>query len=268
LLQSTRQQLERDYLPHEREARIAGKPIMGQGAVFQIRSWPTYATGDYRFKEMPGLRRVIALDLGLVNDRTVITLMYWHPDEQQAWLHTQIRVKGIDEANPVNYINHLLRPEVFGTPIVLPADASTAGRYTMSSTSIRELFEQYGLNVYPKPIMNPPDLQGRQTNHKSYGVNIMRQMLEAGTLQINDNCQDFLREAQNYYVDPQGRFSDPDDCIDSARYALIACLQGIAEPWDGFSPQQRMAQARDRMYDIRDRNQHSKDPLKKTYSPE
>ena len=268
LLKETRAQLERDYLPHEREARIAGKPIMGQGAVFQIRSWPTYATGDYRFKEMPGLRRVIALDLGLVNDRTVITLMYWHPDEQQAWLHTQIRVKGIDEANPVNYINHLLRPEVFGTPIVLPADASTAGRYTMSSTSIRELFEQYGLNVYPKPIMNPPDLQGRQTNHKSYGVNIMRQMLEAGTLQINDNCQDFLREAQNYYVDPQGRFSDPDDCIDSARYALIACLQGIAEPWDGFSPQQRMAQARDRMYDIRDRNQHSKDPLKKTYSPE
>ena len=268
LLKSTREQLERDYLPHEREARIAGKPIMGQGAVFQLGSWPTYTTGDYRFKEMPGLRRVIALDLGLVNDRTVITLMYWHPDEQQAWLHTQIRVKGIDEANPVNYINHLLRPEVFGTPIVLPADASTAGRYTMSSTSIRELFEQYGLNVYPKPIMNPPDSQGRQTNHKSYGVNVMRQMLEAGTLQINDNCQDFLREAQNYYVDPQGRFSDPDDCIDSARYALIACLQGIAEPYDGLGPQQRMAQARDRIYDIKDRKDWSKDPLKKTYSPE
>ena len=267
LLMETRRQLERDYLPHEREARIAGKPIMGQGAVFQLNSWPTYRTGDYNFKDMRGLHRIIALDLGLVNDKTVISLMYWHPEERLAWLHTQIRVQGIEEANPLNYINHLLRPEVFGTPIVLPADASTPGRYTMSSTSIRELFEQYNLNVWHRPIMNPPDLQGRQTNHKSYGVNVMRQMLEAGTLMINENCQDFLREAQNYYVDPQGRFSDPDDCIDSARYALLGCLQDIAEPWDGLSPQQRMATARDRIYNLRDQ-ERNKPAWKQAYNPE
>ena len=266
LLQETRRQLERDYLPHEREARIAGRPIMGQGAVFQLRTWPTYQIGDYDVRNLPGVHRIIALDLGLVNDRTVIRLMYWHPTEQEAWLHTQIRVSGLDEANPVNYINHLLRPEVMGTPIVLPADASTPGRYTMSSTSIRELFEQYGLNVHPKPIMNPPDLQGRHTNHKSYGVNVMRQMLEAGTLHINDRCQDFLREAENYYVDPQGRFSDPDDCIDSARYALLGCLQGIAEPNDGLSPQQRMAEAREIL--LRPRDQSNRAAWKRVYSAE
>ena len=247
LLRETRLQLERDYLPHEREARIAGKPVMGQGAVFQIREWPTYKTGDYNFREMPDIQRVIALDLGLVTDKTVITLMYWHPYEREAWLHRQICVTGLEEANPTNYINHLMRPEVFGTPIVLPADAGTAGRYTMSALSIRELFEQYELNVYHKPIMNPADAQGRVTNHKAYGINVMRQMLEAGTLHINENCSDFLREAQNYYVDPQGRFSDPDDTIDSCRYALLACLQGIAEPWDNRTPQERMRAHRDRM---------------------
>ena len=130
----------------------------------------TYTTGEYSFKEMPGLERIIALDLGLVNDRTVISLMYWHPQEREAWLHTQITVKGIEEANPTNYINHLMRPEVFGTPIVLPPDAGTQGRYTMSALSIRELFEQYGLNVWPKPIMNPPDGEGRVTNHKSFEI--------------------------------------------------------------------------------------------------
>jgi hypothetical protein len=214
--------------------------------VFQIRSWPTYATGAYNFREMPDIQRVIAQDLGLVNDRTVISLMYWHPGEREAWLHRQICVSGIEEANPVNYIHHLLRPEVYGTPIVLPADAGTAGRYTMSALSIRELFEQYELNLWDKPIMNPPDAQGRTTNHKAYGINVMRQMLEAGTLHVNENCTDFLREAQNYYVDPQGRFSDPDDTIDSARYAIMACLQGIAEPWDNRTPRERMAAQRDR----------------------
>jgi phage terminase large subunit-like protein len=266
LLQSTRDQLERDYLPHEREARIAGKPVMGQGAVFQIRDWPTYGREDFRFEVASGIERIIALDLGLVNDRTVISLMYWDPREREAWLHRQITVKGIDEANPTNYIQHLMRPEVIGTPIVLPPDAGTPGRYTMSSSSIRELFESYGLNVVSRPIMNPADSLGRTTNHKSYGINVMRQMLEAGTLHINENCADFLREAQNYYVDPQGRFSDPDDCLDSCRYALLGCLNDYSEPWDGLSPQQRMAEARQLLQ--RPRDDTNRPAWKRVYSTE
>jgi phage terminase large subunit-like protein len=263
LLKETRLQLERDYLPHEREARIAGKPVMGKGAVFQIRDWPTYKTGDYNFREMPNIHRVISLDLGLVNDKTVISLLYWDPHEQMAFLHRQIVVQGVEEAVPTQYINHLLRPEVFGCPIVLPADASTPGRYTMSSSSIRELFEQYELNVWQKPIMNPPDSQGRVTNHKSYGINQMRQMLEFGTLMVNENCVDFIREAQNYYVDEQGRFSDPDDCIDSARYGLLACLQGVAEPWDNRTPRERLLAYRDQIR--RPEPKHSS--WKQTYNP-
>jgi len=264
LLNETRRQLERDYLPHEREARIAGKPVMGKGAVFQLSNWPTYKTGEIDFQRMPNIQRVIALDLGLVNDKTVISLMYWEPYERTCYLHKQIVVQGVEEAVPTQYINHLLRPEVYGTPIVLPADASTTGRYTMSSSSIRELFESYELNVYEKAIMNPPDSQGRITNHKSYGINQMRQMLEVGSLMVNENCTHFLSEAQNYYVDTQGRFSDPDDCIDSARYGLLACLQGICEPWDNRTPQQRMAAQRDR-YITRDES--NKPAWKKSYSP-
>jgi phage terminase large subunit-like protein len=268
LLMETRRQLERDYLPHEREARIAGKPIMGIGAVFPLASWPTYTTGDYNFKEMMGIERIIAMDLGLINDKTVISLMYWHPQEQEAWLHTQLVVKGIDEANPMSYINHLVRPEVFGTPIVLPPDAGSVGRYTMNSLSLRQFLESYELNVYPDPIRNPPDSEGRTTNLKSYGINVMRQMLEVGTLHVNENCHTFLTEAANYHVDEKGRFSDPDDAIDSARYALLGCLNGWSEPYDGRTPQQRMAIARERIYDIKDRRQWNKNPVKQTYNPE
>jgi phage terminase large subunit-like protein len=265
LLMETRRQLERDYLPHERDARIAGKPVMGKGAVFQIRDWPIYKNGDYKFSEYPNIQRILALDLGLVNDKTVISLMYWDPYERTAWLHRQIVVQGVEEAVPMQYINHLLRPEVFGTPIVLPPDASTVGRYTMSSSSIRELFESYELNVYEKPIMNPPDSEGRVTNHKSYGINQMRQMLEVGSLLINENCTEFLKEAQNYFVDEKGRFSDPDDCIDSTRYALLGCLNGIAEPWDNRTPQERMRAQRNR---LRYTDNTNKQAWKKTYNPE
>ena len=237
---------------------------MGKGAVFQITNWPTYKSGDFDFAQFKNIHRIIALDLGLVNDKTVITLMYWDPLDRIAYLHRQITVKGVEEAVPTQYINHLLRPEVYGTPIALPADASTVGRYTMSSNSIRELFEQYELNVISNPIMNPPDSQGRVTNHKAYGINQMRQMLEFNTLMVNENCVEFLTEAQNYYVDEKGRFSDPDDCIDSARYALLGCLQGLAEPWDNRSPQQRMLAQRDRY--VR-RDEGNLPSWKRTYSP-
>ena len=247
LLNETRRQLERDYLPHERDARRNGVPVMGKGAVFQIRTWPLYKSGDYDFRNTMGLYRVIALDLGLVNDKTVISLMYYDPNENEMWLHTQIVVKGTEEANPMNWIQHLMRPEVFGCPIVLPPDAGTPGRYTMTSQSLRQLFEQYELNVVPDPIMNPPDDQGRKTNHKSYGVNIMRQMLELGTLHVNENCVEFLREAQNYYADEKGRFSDPDDCIDSARYAVLGCLNGYAEEFSAKTPRQKFEQAKHNM---------------------
>ena len=267
LLKETRRQLERDYLPHEREARIAGIPVMGQGAVFQIRNWPTYKTGDFDFKSMNNIERVIALDLGLVRDKTVVSYMFWNPREQEAWLHSQIVVKGTEEANPMNYINHLVRPEVFGTPIVLPSDANTAGRYTMSSLSIRQLFEQYELNVHPNPIMNPPDSEGKVTNNKAFGINTMRQMLEMGTLHINENCVEFLREAKNYFVDDKGRFSDPDDAIDSCRYALLACLNGWTEPYDGKTPQMRMAEYRQQMEIARFNKEVNKPSWKKAHNP-
>ena len=267
LLAATRRQLERDYLPHERDARRNGVPVMGKGAVFQIRTWPTYKTGDYDLRNTSGIHRVIALDLGLVNDKTVVSLMYWHPEEMECWLHSQIVVKGTEEANPVNWINHLMRPEVFGTPIVLPPDAGTPGRYTMSALSIRQLFESYELNVVAEPVHNPPDDQGRTTNHKSFGINTMRQMLELGTFHVNENCVEFLREAQNYYADEKGRFSDPDDCIDSARYALLGCLNGWSEPWDGRSPQQRMRDAKHQYRLLQVKNEESRPSWKKVYSP-
>ena len=267
LLYETRLQLERDYLPHERDARKHGKPVMGKGAIFSIPNWPLYKTGDFDFKAMNNISRIIALDLGLVNDATVISLMYYNDREQEAWLHSQIVVRGTEEANPMTWIQHLMRPEVFGTPIVLPPDASTKGRYTMSSHSIRSLFESYELNVVEKPVMNPPDSEGKITNHKSFGINIMRQMIELGTFHINENCVKFLNEAQNYYVDEKGRFSDPDDCIDSARYALLGCLNDWCEPYDGRGPRDRFREVREQ-YINRDKNLGDRMPWKKVYSPD
>jgi hypothetical protein len=104
---------------------------MGTGAVFPLTDWPKYKNGDFDFRSRLDLMRILSLDLGLVNDRTVISLMYWDPKREDLWLDKQIVVKGLEEANPINWVNHLMHPMVFGTPIVLPPDAATPGRYTV-----------------------------------------------------------------------------------------------------------------------------------------
>lgn len=232
-LQKDRDQLLRDYMPHEREARTKGIPVMGMGAVFPLLDWPLYDTPDFDFDTMPWLERVISLDLGLVNDSTVISYMMWCPRQQIVWLQRQVIVGGRTEALPEMYLPYLMAPNCYGTPIALPPDATRPGVYTLTSESVREVFEQAGLNVIRSPILNPPDAQGKTTNNKAYGINLMRQAMEQRKFLINRQCVEFISQCGSYYIDERGKYSDPDDTIDSARYGFLALIQGWGEPWKG-----------------------------------
>jgi hypothetical protein len=53
--------------------------------------------------------------------------------------------------------------------------------------------------------------------------------MERQTFMINESCVSFLDEARNYAIDDSGRFTDPDDHIDSARIGILALIQGHGE---------------------------------------
>ena len=53
--------------------------------------------------------------------------------------------------------------------------------------------------------------------------------MERKTFMVNESCKAFLDEARNYAIDDSGRFSDPDDHIDSARIGVLALIQGHGE---------------------------------------
>ena len=143
-------------------------------------------------------------------------------------MHKQIKIA--QGETPDEYVHFLMDKETKGVPIALPHDATQAGRYTLTEQSVREVFEDnYGLNCISGAILNPVNDQGKVTNHKSYGINIMRVGMERGSFMINESCTEFLDEARNYAIDEAGRFSDPDDHIDSARIGILALIQGHGE---------------------------------------
>ena len=174
------------------------------------------------------MERLISFDLGIKNDPTVISFFFRDPVEEIIYLHKQIKIA--QGETPDEYVHFLMDRETKGVPIALPHDASQAGRYTLTEQSVREVFEDnYGLNCISGAILNPVNDQGKITNHKSYGINIMRVGMERSSFMINESCVGFLDEARNYAIDDAGRFSDPDDHIDSARIGILALIQGHGE---------------------------------------
>jgi hypothetical protein len=215
-------------MPWERECRINGIPLVGQGVVFPILDWPTYKATDIELRNNYSLERLISFDLGIKNDPTVISFFFRDPVEETIYLHRQIKIPTGE--TPDEYVHYLLDKDTRDVPIALPHDAATAGRYTLTEQSVREVFEDsYGLNCIAGAILNPVNDQGKVTNHKAYGINIMRMGLERKSFMINETCKDFLDECRNYAIDSHGRFSDPDDCIDSARIGILALIQGHGE---------------------------------------
>lgn len=226
--QKERDQLARDFMPWERECRINGIPLVGKGVVFPLLEWPTYKSEDVDLLNNDKLERLISFDLGIKNDPTVISYFFRNPVEEIIYLHRQITVPNGE--TPDEYVHYLLDRESKGVPIALPHDAATAGRYTLTEQSVREVFEDtYGLNCISGAILNPPNDQGKVTNHKAYGINIMRLGMERGTFMINESCKAFLDEARNYAIDDAGRFTEKDDHIDSARIGVLALIQGHGE---------------------------------------
>jgi phage terminase large subunit-like protein len=226
--QDERDQMSRDFMPWERECRMKGIPLVGKGVVFPLLNWPTYKAEELELSKNGKLERLISFDLGIKNDPTVISFFFRNPETEVIYLHRQITVdKG---QTPDEYIHYLLDRESKHIPIALPHDGSQPGRYTLTEQSVREVFEDsYGLNVIPGAILNPANDQGKVTNHKSYGINIMRMGMERKTFMINESCTEFLKEARDYAIDDAGRFSDPDDHIDSARIGILALIQGHGE---------------------------------------
>jgi phage terminase large subunit-like protein len=226
--QEERDQLSRDFMPWERDCRMKGIPLVGKGVVFPLLSWPTYKAIDVDLKSNEKMERLISFDLGIKNDPTVISFFFRDPVEEVIYLHRQIKVA--QGETPDEYVHYLMDKDTKGVPIALPHDATQAGRYTLTEQSVREVFEDnYGLNCISGAILNPVNDQGKVTNHKSYGINIMRLGMERGTFKINESCVDFLDESRNYAIDEAGRFSDPDDHIDSARIGILALIQGHGE---------------------------------------
>lgn len=225
---SEREQLARDFMPWERECRMNGIPLVGQGVVFPILEWPTYKSSEIDLRNNEKLERLISFDLGIKNDPTVISFLFRDPYTEIIYLHRQIKVPSGE--TPDEYVHYLLDRESRGVPIALPHDAGQAGRYTLTEQSVREVLEDnYGLNVIAGAILNPANDQGKVTNHKSYGINVMRIGMERESLMINEDCKAFLDEARNYAIDQNGKFSDPDDHIDSARIGILALIQGHGE---------------------------------------
>lgn len=213
----------------QHDMRSKGLPVLGSGAVFPI--------ADELITELPmkpenHWRIIAGVDFGMVVDPSVIVFASIDDD---GIIHLLEEIYLDDDRSPRAIANAILNSDYPNSTVIVPHDS---GLNSDDPQSKGKLLLEYGVNVWRTTFRNPVDIklgtdelkQSTSTAYNSIqaGLVEMLRRFEEGTLKVNKEMTNFLREKRTYFykAKAQGGYkpSGQDHVIDAARYAIMSLL--------------------------------------------
>lgn len=224
------------FLPHERDARARGIPILGSGRVFPI---PEEAILVEPFSIPSHWFRLKAMDFGwdhptacvwLAEDRdneTVYVYRVYRRSEAPVVVHAAA-INGVDSWAPVAW----------------PHDGNND---TAAGPNLASQYRAAGVKMIHEHAMFPEE-QGtdKPTSRVSVeaGVQLMYTMMEAGKWKVFNTCQDWLEEFRLYHRKDGKIVKEVDDAISASRYGLMSLRYAIQQKKPEPSWKGRLAKMR------------------------
>ena len=203
-----RKRLESAYMPHEKEARLSGRPSLGSGAIFPIaESEITCAP----FEIPPWYRRSWAMDVGW--NVTAIVFGAYNPENDTLYFVDEIYrsqcepsiIAAAIRAKGGNWQN--------GT-----VDPASRGRSQVDGKQLLTLYTDLGLRLTPAD------------NGLESGLYRTWERLSTGRLKVFSNMQNWLAEYRLYRRDEKGRVvREMNHAMDAGRYLVTSGID-IATP--------------------------------------
>ena len=113
-------------------------------------------------------------------------------------------------------------------PVAWPRDGGR--KNTQGADTYVSKLEEMGVNLLPKPFMNPRGPDGKQNNKIYPGIVAINDALAQGKLKISKNCVKLLKEFENYAYKENGQPQGADHLLDAMRYGYLMLLQDWGEP--------------------------------------
>src|SRR5262245_1326881 len=195
------------YLPHEREARARGIPILGSGRIFTT---PEAAIVEAPIEHIPAYwKKLWGIDIGIGHPFAAV-LMLWDVDNDVVHIHSTIRMS---DAIPVIHAKAMRRIAA-AVPVAYPKDAGDRDRGTGEPVS--KLYKAEGLIMLHE-----------HATHADGSVSTEAGLLEwdererTGRLKVAAHLSDWLEERRFYHRKDGQIVKIKDDLMSATRIALM-----------------------------------------------
>lgn len=227
----------------QHQMRMLGLPVIGKGAVFAFTDSEIEADKP---EINPWDMVLWSLDIGDVNDPTVLTLMLdkspsvTDENEPKYFIYDQWVLAEDEDGNNIRspeHVANIITNHIYCTaPCIVPHDAQ--GK---SDKAYGKLLKKYGVKVKSKEAHNPTQTsssgwskEGKKPHEKSIeaGLWFMEDAFKKGELKVCKNNVDWFKEKNGYFRTGKkgaNAFSGDDHCIDSSRYGFVSLLGGRAK---------------------------------------
>ncbi len=196
------------YLPHEREARARGIPMIGSGRIFQT---PEEALVEPPLEYIPGhWPKIWGIDFGIDHPFAAV-LLIWDRDNDVIHIHQALRVSG---QLPIMHAA-AMKPIGAGVPVAWPHDGHV--REKTSGESIKDVYKRHDLWMLAEHATWPDG--GISTEA---GILEMRERMETGRFKVARQLNEWFEEYRFYHRKADGQINKiKDDLLSATRIGLM-----------------------------------------------
>lgn len=219
----TRERIVNSYPAHEREARVAGVPMLGSGRVFPV---PETAITVDAFTVPSHWPRIAGIDLGWDHPTAAVNIA-WDRDADCVYITNCYRVR------EGTILQHAGALKAWGdVPFAWPHDALSHDR--ASGETMAELYRRQGLNMLWERSQFEDGGSGVEA-----GIAMMLDRMETGRLKVFSHLEDWRQEYRLYHRKDGKVVKEADDLMSATRYALMSLRFASTSRGRGSGPLKR-----------------------------
>lgn len=210
-----RQKIIDGYLPHEREARVNGVPMLGEGRIFLFSeeqvSEPVLTHIPAHWVKLWGI------DFGIGHPFAAVLLL-WDRDNDVIHVHHAVRVR--DQYPP----DHARAMKAAGAnaPVAWPQDGTQREK---SGKQVAQLYRDEGLRMHDKHATFPDG--GLSTEA---GILEMYDRMRTGRLKVANHLTEWFEEFREYHRKDGKIVKERDDLMSATRVGIMMKRIGQAVP--------------------------------------
>jgi phage terminase large subunit-like protein len=208
-----RQRIIDGYLPHERDARARGVPLLGSGRVFMA---PETGIAVPPFEIPAHYALLWGIDPG-VGHPFAAALLAWDKDTDVVHVIHCIRMADALPLQHAQAMKLVLQGWGKKVPVAWPQDAAQRREFEGRLEPLAKVYKAHGLNMLPTHATFPDG-----SNSTELGILQMQERFASSRLKVFASCTEWFEEYRQYYRKEGQLVKIRDDLMSASRVGIMA----------------------------------------------